>query len=162
MNLIVSFGGCYIKFQVTVFVYSYRASSTVHSPRLPLHVQHTAYKCHKIWLLTNCTACCYPQRRTVQVHKCDNVPCKLGVCMMPRLDDDCFKKLYFLPDPQPGTNSPGHFLPFTKLKGQDTEETYKCTVHHYKQSQTKTSMWSTSRKAFWAVFVIHSNLWRMP
>ena len=73
IKLIASFGGCYIKFQVTAFICSYRASSKVHSPRLPLLVQHTVYKCYKTGLLTNCMAYYYPQRRTVQVRECGDV-----------------------------------------------------------------------------------------
>lgn len=43
---------------------------------------------------------------------------------MPRLEGDKFTKLYWLPDPQPDTSRPGHFLPFKRLKGQDTSENY--------------------------------------
>ena len=48
IHLSVSFSGCYIKFQVTAFVYSYRASSKVHSSRLSLHIRHTAYQLYSL------------------------------------------------------------------------------------------------------------------
>ena len=124
INVSVAIGCCYIKFQVTAFVYGYGASSKVLLPTFPLSVQHTAYKCRKTGLLTKCAACCYPQTRTVQICKCGDVPCMLGLCMLPHLDEGGFKKLYFLPDPQPGTNRPGHFLLFTNLKWQDNDEKY--------------------------------------
>ena len=71
-----------------------------------------------------------------QVRKCGDVPCKLGVCKVPQLDRDCFSKLYYLPDPQPDTNRPGHFLPFSKLKGQDTKEKYCPSLNSCGEKQT--------------------------
>ena len=56
------------------------------------------------------------------MRKCGDVPFKHGVCKPPVSSVDCFTKLYFLPDPQPDKNRPGHFLPFEQLKGQNTTE----------------------------------------
>ena len=58
------------------------------------------------------------------------------MCKIPCLDHDCFSKLHYLPDPQPDTNRPGHFLPFSKLKGQDTEEKYCPSLKSHGERQT--------------------------
>ena len=71
----------------------------------------------------------------LQVHKFGGVLCKLGVCKMPQLDRQSFSKLYYLPDPQPDTNRPGHFLQCSKLKGQDTEEKYCPSLNNHGERQ---------------------------
>ena len=58
----------------------------------------------------------------MQVQKCGDIPCKLGICTAPHLPPHQMGQLYWLPDPQPDANRPGHFLPFAALKGQETAE----------------------------------------
>lgn len=67
------------------------------------------------FLKTHCRA----RQYSFQIRKCGEIPCQAGVCKKPRSD---LQNLYWLPDPQPDPTNPGHFLPFAKLKGDDTQE----------------------------------------
>lgn len=59
---------------------------------------------------------------TFQIKKCGLSPCPQGVCNPPCLQDQKFKALHWLPNPHKDAHQPGHFLPYQKIKGQDTIE----------------------------------------
>jgi len=50
--------------------------------------------------------------------KCGSSDC--DICKLPRLPAENFSKLFHIPDPVPGTD--GHYLSFTEVFGNDTDE----------------------------------------
>ena len=57
------------------------------------------------------------------VKKCTDSDCKAH--KPPKLDEETFKGLHFLPDPTPDPENPDHYLAFDKIYGQETTECHK-------------------------------------
>ena len=72
-----------------------------------------------LFLNTHCRQCHY----SFQVRKCGEEVCPLGVCTAPRLPTDVFKALAWLPDPVIDQARPDHYLPYSDVKGSDTDDT---------------------------------------
>ena len=63
---------------------------------------------------------CHRRNYSFQYRKCAKTSCE--VCKPPRLDEEVFQSLTWLPNPVPDKNSPGHYQVYMQLKGQETSE----------------------------------------
>lgn len=68
---------------------------------------------------------CQERHYSFQVKKCGHDHCRFGVCQPPRLSQDVFDSLSWLPDPIPDTGSADHYTRYADLKGVATTDQHR-------------------------------------
>ena len=79
---------------------------------------------------------CKLRQFSFQVKKCGDDICEFGVCKPPRLPQEIFNCLNWLPDPIHDDDSPGHYKGYHSLKGIETSEDHCPSLQSKSQRDT--------------------------